>query len=70
MRLPAVLLHPGFGVVLVEFEPNDTPDAAGRFRRELVIAGLWAADRDDVPVVRIRLAPAQSGRLGRALPTG
>jgi hypothetical protein len=65
-RLPAVLLHPDFGIVLLEFEPQATADAVRRFRLRLGRA-VDSAEREAIPVLHLRLSPDRSDRLGRAL---
>ncbi len=66
-RLSAVLLHPGFGIVLLEFEPADTRDAAARFRLRLHAAGLHHLADGQLPVLHLRLPPQRADRLGHAL---
>jgi hypothetical protein len=65
-RLPFALLHPDFGIVLVEFEPDDTADAERRVRLGLRKA-LDPAELSAIPVLHLRLAPERLDRLGPAL---
>jgi hypothetical protein len=65
--MPFVLLHPELGAVLLEFEPAATPDAEHRFLERLHAARMAEADLAKLPVLCLRIAPVQIGRLERAL---
>jgi hypothetical protein len=64
-----VLLHPGTGVALVDFAPNDT-DAAGRFRAALDARRFPAIFGGYPPVVRAVLPADRLPDLGRIISEG
>jgi hypothetical protein len=66
-RIPFTLLHPDFGIVLLEFLPLHTGDAARRMRLRLAAADLDGADRDRIPILHIQLERERALRLGPAL---
>nr|MCU0889126.1 hypothetical protein [Rubritepida sp.] len=58
-----VVIQPGVGVILLELEPNWTPEAVELFRRHLDAAGFSAAYPGHLPAIHRRLRPQDEAHL-------